>query len=103
MSADTSHSSERFQTAVTIIIALVSTAIALVASQAAVVIGNTTEALHNGVLAKINLERVDGGSRVKIARNEQAFDDYRFRSDLSSLTRTHASSATSPAPDPSPP
>jgi hypothetical protein len=93
MAADAAPNSERFQTFVTILIALLSTAIALVASQAAVVIGNTTEALHNGVLAKINQERVDGGSRVQVARNLQAFDDYRYRSSLSTVTRTYAADA----------
>jgi hypothetical protein len=78
--------SERFQTAVTILIALVSTIIALVASRAAVSSGNATEAQHNGVLAKINLERVDGGTRVQIARNRRAFNAYRFNRNLYSLT-----------------
>lgn len=85
-----SQNSERFQTAVTILIALLSTAVALVASQAAVLIGNTTEAQHNGVLAKINQERVDGGSRVQLARNQQAYYDYLFKDALSTLTRDYA-------------
>jgi hypothetical protein len=78
--------SERFQTAVTVLIALVSTVIALVASQAAVSSGNASEAQHNGVLAKINLERVDGGTRVQMARNRRAFTTYRFNRDLYDLT-----------------
>ena len=79
-------SSERYQTFVTILIALTSTAIALVAAQAAVASGNTTEAQHNGVLAKINLERSDGGTRVRLAQNRRAFDQYRFSYQLSALT-----------------
>src|SRR5262245_49267277 len=91
MASDTSsQNSERFQTTVTILIALLSTAVALVASQAAVLIGNTTEAQHNGVLAKINQERVDGGSRVQLARNQQAYYDYLFKDSLSTLTRNYA-------------
>lgn len=85
-----SPNSERFQTFVTILIALLSTAVALVASQAAVLIGNTTEAQHNGVLAKINQERVDGGSRVQLARNQQAYYDYQYKYSLSTLTRDYA-------------
>jgi hypothetical protein len=91
MASDTSiQNSERFQTSVTILIALLSTAVALVASQAAVLIGNTTEAQHNGVLAKINQERVDGGSRVQLARNQLAYYDYLFKDSLSTLTRDYA-------------
>jgi hypothetical protein len=91
MASDTSSpNSERFQTVVTILIALLSTAVALVASQAAVLIGNTTEAQHNGVLAKINQERVDGGSRVQIARNQQRYYDYQFKYSLSTLSRDYA-------------
>lgn len=94
MASDTpSQNSERFQTAVTILIALLSTAVALVASQAAVLIGNTTEAQHNGVLAKINQERVDGGSRVQLARNQQAYYDYQYKYSLSTLTRDYALAA----------
>jgi hypothetical protein len=78
--------SERFATVVTVLIALVSTVIALVASQSAVASGNATEAQHNGVLAKINLERVDGGTWTQIARNRRAFNDYRFNRDLYFLT-----------------
>lgn len=92
-SEPSSQNSERFQTAVTILIALLSTAVALVASQAAVLIGNTTEAQHNGVLAKINQERVDGGSRVQLARNQQAYYDYQYKYSLSTLTRDYAVSA----------
>ena len=58
--------SNRFETVVTVLIALVSTVIALVASQSAVASGNATEAQHDGVLAKINLERVIGSSRAQI-------------------------------------
>jgi hypothetical protein len=86
MASEASPGSERFQTVTTILIALVSTAIALVASQAAVVAGNSTEAQENGVIAKINLERVDGGHRIKVARNHRAFDEYRFHRALWSLT-----------------
>jgi hypothetical protein len=78
--------SSRFETLVTILIALVSTVIALVASQAAVTSGNAAEAQHNGVLAKINLERVDGGSWVEIARNRRAYSAYHFARSLYDLT-----------------
>jgi hypothetical protein len=78
--------SERFATVVTVLIALVSTVIALVASQSAVASGNAMEAQHNGVLAKINLERVDGGSWTQLARDRRAFNDYRFNRDLYFLT-----------------
>jgi hypothetical protein len=77
---------DRLSTVVTVLIALVSTIIALVASQSAVASGNATEAQHNGVLAKINLERVDGGSWAQVARNQRAFSDYRFNRDLYFLT-----------------
>jgi hypothetical protein len=90
MSESAPQNSERFQTVVTILIAVLSTVVALVASQAAVLIGNTTEAQHNGVLAKINQERVDGGSRVQIARNERGLNDYRYKYALSALTREYA-------------
>jgi hypothetical protein len=86
MSENTPKKSERFSTVVTVLIALVSTVIALVASQSAVASGNATEAQHNGVLAKINLERVDGGSWTQLARNRRAFNDYRFNRDLYFLT-----------------
>lgn len=86
MSEITGKKSERFSTVVTVLIAVVSTVIALVASQAAVASGDATEAQHNGVLAKINLERVDGGSWTQIARNRRAFNDYRVNRDLYSLT-----------------
>ncbi|MCC6188647.1 MAG: hypothetical protein IT318_06405 [Anaerolineales bacterium] len=86
MSETTGKKSERFSTVVTVLIAVVSTVIALVASQAAVASGDATEAQHNGVLAKINLERVDGGSWTQIARNRRAFNDYRVNRDLYSLT-----------------
>jgi len=85
--------SERFQTVTTVLIAIVSTAIALVASQAAVANGNTTEAQHNGVLAKINLERVDGRSRVEVARNQRAFDRFRFNRALWSLIQDYIARA----------
>lgn len=77
---------ERFQTVTTVLIALVSTIIALVASQAAVASGNAGDAQQKGVLAKINLERVDGASRTQIARNRRAFNTYRFNRSLYSLT-----------------
>src|SRR4029077_6644299 len=69
------------------------TVIALVASQSAVASGNATEAQHDGVLAKINLERVDGASRTQIAHNERAFDIYRSNRDLYSLTIDYATKA----------
>jgi len=78
--------SDRFETVVTVLIAVVSTIIALVASQSAVASGNATEAQHDGVLAKINLERVDGSSRTQIAHDERAFSLYRSNRDLYSLT-----------------
>jgi hypothetical protein len=81
---------DRFETVVTILIAVVSTVIALVASQSAVASGNATEAQHDGVLAKINLERVDGASRAQIAHNERAFGIYRSNRDLYSLTIDYA-------------
>jgi hypothetical protein len=68
--------SNRFETFVTILIAFVSTIIALAASQAAVSSGNAVDAQHNGVLAKINLERVDGQSRVLLAREERVYHKY---------------------------
>jgi hypothetical protein len=86
MTESANKKSERFATVVTVLIALVSTVIALVASQSAVASGNATEAQHNGVLAKINLERVDGGTWTHIARNRRAFNDYRFNRDLYFLT-----------------
>jgi hypothetical protein len=81
---------DRFETVVTVLIAVVSTVIALVASQSAVASGNATEAQHDGVLAKINLERVDGGSRAQIAHNQRAFSIYRTNRDLYSLTVDYA-------------
>jgi hypothetical protein len=81
---------DRFETVVTVLIAIVSTVIALVASQSAVASGNATEAQHDGVLAKINLERVDGSSRAQIAHNERAFSIYRSNRDLYSLTVDYA-------------
>ena len=86
---------DRFETVVTILIAIVSTVIALVASQSAVASGNATEAQHDGVLAKINLERVDGGSRAQIAHDERAFGIYRSNRDLNSLTVDFAQKAES--------
>jgi hypothetical protein len=77
---------DRLSTVITVLIALVSTIIALVASQSAVAAGNATEAQHNGVIAKINLERVDGGSWAQVARNRRAFSDYRFNRDLYFVT-----------------
>lgn len=84
---------DRFETVVTVLIALVSTVIALVASQSAVASGNATEAQHDGVLAKINLERVDGSSRAQIAHNERAFSSYRSNRDLYTLTINFANQA----------
>lgn len=69
---------DRFSTITTVLIALVSTVIALVAAQAATASGNATEAQHNGVIAKINLERTTGGAWTQIARSRRAFDSYRF-------------------------
>lgn len=85
--------SNRFETVVTVLIAVVSTVIALVASQSAVASGNATEAQHDGVLAKINLERVDGSSRAQIAHNQRAFSIYRSNRDLYSLTIDYAAKA----------
>jgi hypothetical protein len=76
----------RFNTISTVLIALVSTVIALVAAQSAVASGNATEAQHDGVLAKINLERVDGAARAQLAREQRAFDDYRTNRDLYTVT-----------------
>lgn len=70
--------SDRLSTVTTVLIALVSTVIALVAARAATASGDSTEAQHNGVLAKINLERTVGGAWAQIARNKRAFDSYRF-------------------------
>jgi len=94
-SPTSSDSSERFQTTTTILIALVSTAIALVASQVAVTMGQATEAEHNGVLAKINLERVDGGSRIRLTNYLRAFDAYRFSHLLQTITSGYISQAMS--------
>jgi hypothetical protein len=85
----------RFQTVVTVLIALVSTVIALVASQAAQASGTATEAQHDGVLAKINLERVDGASRTQLARNERAFSTYLFNRSLYTLTFQYIDQAES--------
>jgi hypothetical protein len=85
--------SNRFETVVTVLIAVVSTVIALVASQSAVASGNATEAQHDGVLAKINLERIDGSSRAQIAHNQRAFSIYRSNRDLYSLTIDYAAKA----------
>ena len=78
--------SERFSTITTVLIALVSTIIALVASQSALASGNATEAQHNGVLAKINLERVKGSINSQIASNRRAFADYHYYRALNFLT-----------------
>jgi len=78
--------SERFSTVTTVLIALISTIIALVASQSALASGNATEAQHNGVLAKINLERVTGSTNTLIASNRRAFADYHFSRSLYFLT-----------------
>jgi hypothetical protein len=83
----------RFNTVTTVLIALVSTVIALVAAQSAVASGNATEAHHDGVLAKINLERVDGATRAQIAREQRAFDDYRANRDLYTVTFDYISLA----------
>jgi len=93
MSATSSAADERFQTGTTILIAIVSTAIALVASQAAVTMGQVTEAEHNGVLAKINLERVDGSSRIRLTNYLRAFDEYRFSRVVQKLTSGYVSQA----------
>jgi hypothetical protein len=93
--APAAEKSDRLSTIITVLIALVSTIIALVASQSAVASGNATEAQHNGVIAKINLERVDGGSWTEIARNRRAFSDYRFNRDLYFLTFNYISQAES--------
>jgi hypothetical protein len=84
---------ERFQTVVTILIAIMSTAVALVASQVAVTIGSVTEAQHNGVLAKINLERVDSANYVELMRNLRAFNEYRFSGRLRTLTQEYVQPA----------
>jgi hypothetical protein len=84
---------DRFETVVTVLIALVSTVIALVASQSAVASGNATQSQHNGVIAKINLERVDGSSLAQIAHNERAFSLYRTNRDTYNLTIDYASKA----------
>lgn len=84
---------DRFETVVAVLIALVSTVIALVASQSAVASGNATSAQHDGVLAKINLERVDGSSWALIAHNERAFSVYRTNRDLYTLTIDYATKA----------
>jgi len=95
MSTTSSAAYERFQTGTTILIAIVSTAIALVASQAAVKMGQVTEAEHNGVLAKINLERVDGSSRIRLTNYLRAFDEYRFTRVLQKLTSGYIPQAVS--------
>jgi hypothetical protein len=92
-SAKPESGSNRFSTVTTVLIALVSTVIALVASQAATASGNATEAQHNGVIAKINLERTDGGSWAQIARSRRAFDSYRFNRRLYDLTFEYVSRA----------
>jgi hypothetical protein len=89
MASDTSQSTERFQTLTTVLIALLSTAVALVAAQAAVISGNVTEANQNGVLAAINRQRTDGRSLILVARNRRALDDYRFNRSLYSLTNEY--------------
>ncbi len=94
--ADTEKSKDktnRFETVVTVLIAVVSTVIALVASQSAVASGNATQTQHNGVIAKINLERVDGSSRAQIAHNERAFSLYRTNRDAYTLTIDYANKA----------
>lgn len=89
----TESKTNRFETVVTVLIAVVSTTIALVASQSAVASGNATQAQHDGVLAKINLERVDGSSRAQIAHNQRAFSIYRTNRDLYTLTIDYAAKA----------
>ncbi len=89
----TQSKTDRFETVVTVLIALVSTVIALVASQSAVASGDATSAQHDGVLAKINLERVDGSSRAQIAHDERAFSIYRTNRDLYTLTIDYANKA----------
>jgi hypothetical protein len=90
----------RLSTVVTVLIALVSTVIALVASQAATASGNATEAQHNGVIAKINLERTDGGSWAQIARSRRAFNTYRFNRRLYDLTFDYIAQAESQGSSP---
>lgn len=92
-SAPPDKSAERLSTLTTVLIALVSTIIALVAAQAATASGNATEAQHNGVIAKINLERTDGGSWAQISRSRRAFDAYRFNRRLYSLTFDYVTQA----------
>jgi hypothetical protein len=87
------NKTNRFETVVTVLIALVSTVIALVASQSAVASGNATQTQHDGVIAKINLERVDGSSRAQIAHYERAFSLYRTNRDAYTLTIDYASKA----------
>lgn len=96
MSSSTTGSdkpSDRLSTVITVMIALVSTVIALVASQAATESGDATEAQHNGVIAKINLERTNGGAWAQIARNKRAFDSYRFNLSNYYLTFDYISQA----------
>ncbi len=84
---------DRLSTVTTVLIAMVSTVIALVAAQAATASGNATEAQHNGVIAKINLERTDGGSWAQISRSRRAFDAYRFSRRLYFLTFDYVTKA----------
>jgi hypothetical protein len=97
MSASTNSGSDkpsdRLSTVITVLIALVSTVIALVASQAATASGDATEAQHNGVIAKINLERTNGGALAQIARQKRAFDSYRFNLSNYYLTFDYISQA----------
>lgn len=84
---------ERFETGVTILIALVSTIIALTAAQSAVLNGDAVDAQHNGVLAKINLERTNGDAYVWLAQNQRIFAKYQTNQTLYDLTETAATTA----------
>ncbi len=86
---------DRLSTFITVLIAVVSTIIALVAAQAATASGNATEAQHNGVIAKINLERTEGGAWTQISRSQRAFDAYRFNRRLYDLTFDYIAQAES--------
>lgn len=89
------NKADRLSTVTTVLIAVVSTIIALAASQAATASGNATEAQHNGVIAKINLERTDGGAWAKVARSRRAFAAYRFNRRLYDLTFDYITQAES--------
>lgn len=88
-----SAGAERFETGVTILIALVSTIIALAAAQSAVFNGDAVDAQHNGVLAKINLERANGDAYVWLAQNQRVFAQYQTNQTLYDLTNAAAETA----------